>query len=193
MKKPIKLTMLASLLVAMFGLSAQAAYYPNTFGNSGAVPQDGTTFSAVHTLGGMASSITSVQLVLTFNDASSLTGNGSGIQGLLTLGTTTSSPYVSFAPVATSSSGAQRIYDVTFSTTPTTGFNGLNPNGTWSLLLWDNGSSGIENGLLSWNLNITAVPEPVNVALGVFAGVFALAGGRQWWLKHHKARPTVQS
>jgi hypothetical protein len=40
------------------------------------------------------------------------------------------------------------------------------------LVLWDNSTSGIENGLVSWRLDITAVPEPVTVALGVFAGVF---------------------
>ena len=28
--------------------------------------------------------------------------------------------------------------------------------------------------LVSWDLNITAVPEPVNVALGIFAGVCVL-------------------
>ena len=55
---------------------------------------------------------------------------------------------------------------------PGTGFNGLNPNSTWSLVLWDNSTSGIENGLVGWSLDITAVPEPVNVALGIFAGVF---------------------
>jgi hypothetical protein len=30
--------------------------------------------------------------------------------------------------------------------------------------------------LNSWSLGITAVPEPVNVALGVFGGLFAIAG-----------------
>jgi hypothetical protein len=48
----------------------------------------------------------------------------------------------------------------------------LNPNSTWGLVLWDNSSSGIENALVSWTLDITAVPEPENVALGCFAGVF---------------------
>jgi hypothetical protein len=40
------------------------------------------------------------------------------------------------------------------------------------LVLRDNSTSGIENGLVSWRLDITAVPEPVTVAFGVFAGVF---------------------
>jgi hypothetical protein len=116
----------------------------------------------------MPSSITSVEMILTFNDSASLTGGDpAGIQGHLILGTSDTSPFVNFYPVATSSSGAQRSYDVTFS-----GFNGLNPNNTWGLLLWDNSTSGINNGLVSWSLGVTAVPEPVPVALGIFAGVF---------------------
>lgn len=81
--------------------------------------------------------------------------------------------YVSFSPVATSSgTGSQNIYDVTFS-----GFNGSNPNNTWALNLWDNSTSGVENGSVSWSLNITAdVPEPIDVALGIFAGLAIL-----WW------------
>jgi hypothetical protein len=50
-------------------------------------------------------------------------------------------------------------------------FNGLNPNGTWTLFLADL-SYGETSTLVSWSLDITAVPEPVNVALGIFAGVF---------------------
>ena len=44
-------------------------------------------------------------------------------------------------------------------------------NGTWTLFLADL-SAGAQSQLVSWELDITAVPEPVNVALGIFAGVF---------------------
>jgi hypothetical protein len=50
-------------------------------------------------------------------------------------------------------------------------FNSLNPNGTWTLFVADL-SGGGQSQLVSWELDITAVPEPVNLALGVFAGVF---------------------
>ena len=50
-------------------------------------------------------------------------------------------------------------------------YNGLNPNGTWTLFIADL-SSGGQSTLVSWELDIAAVPEPVNVALGIFAGVF---------------------
>ena len=52
-------------------------------------------------------------------------------------------------------------------------FNDMNPNGTWTLFIADL-SGGAQSQLVSWELDITAVPEPVNVALGVFGGIFAL-------------------
>ena len=160
----MKLAVLSGLLTAMFNLSAHAALYPFNYSDSGAIPQGGTTFSAEQTVSTLPDYvITSIELILTFNDSSSLTGNSTGIQGLLDLGTGTGSTYANFSPTATSSSGQQRIYDVTFS-----GFNGDNPNNTWALVLWDNSSTGIENGLVSWTLDITAVPEKENEALALF-------------------------
>ena len=49
-------------------------------------------------------------------------------------------------------------------------FEGLNPNGTWTLFIADL-SAGGQSHLEGWSLDVTAVPEPVNVALGIFAGV----------------------
>ncbi len=54
-----------------------------------------------------------------------------------------------------------------------------NPNGAWTLFIADM-AAGDQSQLLSWTLNISAVPEPVNVALGVFAG--ALLCGSGWRL-----------
>jgi hypothetical protein len=178
MKKFTKVTILSSLLAALFSFSAQAALYTFNFGDTGAVPQGGATLSFEHAITtGFDYSISSVQLILTFNDKTSLTGNNLGIEGLLNIGTTTGSPSMDFFPTATSTSHGQRIYDVTWTGTqgtPSTGFNGLDPNNTWALVLFDHSTSGIENGLVSWTLNITAVPEPVTVALGIFAGVCLL-------------------
>jgi len=177
MSKLTKLAVLSSLLAALFSLSARAAVFTYPFTDSGQIPQGGTVFSVAHTISGIGEVIQSVELILTFNDSASLTGNSSsGIQGLLTLGITGSSPFVSFSPTATSSSGSEKIYDMTFSGTsgtPGTGFLNSNPNDTWSLVLYDNSTSGIENSLISWTLDITAVPEPINVALGLFAALFA--------------------
>jgi hypothetical protein len=48
------------------------------------------------------------------------------------------------------------------------------------LNLWDTSTSGIENGLVGWTLDVTAVPEPVNVALAVFGGLLALLKLVSW-------------
>jgi subtilisin-like proprotein convertase family protein len=62
------------------------------------------------------------------------------------------------------------------SSTPTfASFNGMNPNGNWTIFFADL-SGGDQSTITGWSLDIiTAVPEPVNVALGIFAGLF-LAG-----------------
>jgi len=62
-------------------------------------------------------------------------------------------------------------------------FNGANPNGTWTLFIADE-SAGNTSTLNGWSLDITAVPEPVNVALAIFiGGLGALVVIRAWWRK----------
>lgn len=51
-------------------------------------------------------------------------------------------------------------------------FNNLDPNGTWTLFFADLSGGGGQSSLQGWSLDIAAVPEPVNVALGIFAGMF---------------------
>ncbi len=169
----LKRTFLSVTLIAVFSICARAGLYTYNFSDSGAIPQGNTTFSAEQTVSGIPTSISSVELVLTFNDSVDLTGGSGGIQGTIILNPTGSDTYVSFSPVQTSSgTGSQVIYD----TGLLSSFNNQNPNDTWALNLWDNNTSGIENGLVSWTLEVNAVPEPVNVALGVFAGLAVL-----WW------------
>ena len=50
-------------------------------------------------------------------------------------------------------------------------FNGLDPDGTWTLFIADL-SPGGQSQLAGWALSVTAVPEPVNVALGFLAVAF---------------------
>jgi hypothetical protein len=52
------------------------------------------------------------------------------------------------------------------------GLNGQLADGTWTLIFADT-ASGVDPTLNSWTLNIE-VPEPVNVALGVFGSLFAV-------------------
>jgi subtilisin-like proprotein convertase family protein len=49
-------------------------------------------------------------------------------------------------------------------------FNGINPNGTWTLFIADV-SGGAQSRLESWDLDLTAVPEPVNITLTLFGGI----------------------
>ena len=52
-------------------------------------------------------------------------------------------------------------------------YNGVNPNGTWELFLADL-SAGSKSKLSGWSLEITAVPEPITWALGIFGSVAGL-------------------
>lgn len=65
-------------------------------------------------------------------------------------------------------------------------FDGGNPNGDWTLFIADM-SGGDQSTLVSWELDITAVPEPTTVALGVFGGLFALVGGFRFWRQRRAA------
>jgi subtilisin-like proprotein convertase family protein len=64
-------------------------------------------------------------------------------------------------------------------------FNGMDPNGSWTLFIADT-SSGGEGTLVGWGLQIATVPEPANVTLLLcgFAGVFF----RKNYLRHRIAQ-----
>jgi subtilisin-like proprotein convertase family protein len=61
-------------------------------------------------------------------------------------------------------------------------FNGLDPNGTWTLFFADR-SAGDQSTLVGWSLDITTVPEPVTVALAVFAALAAIVKLLSWCRK----------
>ncbi|HXP60425.1 MAG TPA: hypothetical protein VN829_08040 [Dongiaceae bacterium] len=56
-----------------------------------------------------------------------------------------------------------------------TTFDASNPNGTWTLFIADTVSGGPDFSVISWGMSIDAVPEPVNVALGIF-GLWVVGG-----------------
>ena len=66
-------------------------------------------------------------------------------------------------------------------------FNGINPNSSWTLYFSDTLAGGGDATLNGWSLDITAVPEPVNVALVVFAVVLVSAGGIRRYSRMSKA------
>lgn len=73
------------------------------------------------------------------------------------------------------------------SATSFSGLNGSDPNGLWTLYFSDTLEGGGNATLNGWSLNISAVPEPVNIALGVF-GVLASGGltWKQWRIRRRR-------
>lgn len=64
-------------------------------------------------------------------------------------------------------------------------FNGLNPNGNWTLFVADMQTGG-QVQLNSWGVSISAVPEPATTALFTGVGLFSFLILRQ---RHVRARP----
>jgi subtilisin-like proprotein convertase family protein len=58
-------------------------------------------------------------------------------------------------------------------------FNNTAPNGNWTLFFADL-SPGDTSTLNSFSIDITAVPEPVNVALVIFGGLLAVWSAVRW-------------
>jgi hypothetical protein len=112
------------------------------------------------------------------------------------IGTSESNPYGNSSPgmnVTFSTEGTMDIHSVPSGTTQITGTYlpdggdlagfagaGHSSTGDWTLFIADIDGGGSAT-LNSWSLDVTEVPEPVNVALGVFAvGFVALHGFRFW-------------
>ena len=164
---------LASLVLAC-NLSAPAAIvYP---GAAAAIP-DNNSIGLMQTLtvGGLNNSITTASLSFQLQG-----GFGTDLTGYLRLG---SVPGLSPAYDLTSLVQAQTVISgttpVNFTVDVSSTFAAQNPNAVWTLFLVDT-SSGGQTTLNGWSLNITAgtgvspVPEPVNIALGVFCGLLGL-------------------
>jgi subtilisin-like proprotein convertase family protein len=112
-------------------------------------------------------------------------GTGSGSEPQFTYGFSTAG----FADVTLDQSAGTSIHDVLDPSSggpyrPDSGtqnsgglnaFNGLNPNGTWTLFLADL-SGGETSTLVSWGLEIEAVPEPTTWALVGFGFIFLGVG-----------------
>ena len=64
-------------------------------------------------------------------------------------------------------------------------FGGMNPNGVWTLFFADVSGGGGTSMVNGWSLDITAVPEPTNIALGIFGVVGAVWG---FWRRHARKK-----
>jgi subtilisin-like proprotein convertase family protein len=70
-------------------------------------------------------------------------------------------------------------------------FNSMDPNGTWTIFFSDM-SSGGQSTLVSWGLEITAVPEPIHWALMIFGGLFVVARVARRFIPVEKPREKNQ-
>ena len=69
-------------------------------------------------------------------------------------------------------------YNPSAGSTAFASYNGVNPNGNWTLFISDLSGGDVSfSQLESWSLTFNAVPEPVNVALGVFGAVLLGVAG----------------
>jgi hypothetical protein len=172
----MKLKQLTTVLLLALGLSARAGV-DFTYGGSAAAIADNNTIGLAESqsVSGLGSSVSAVTLNFTLAG-----GFGTDLTGYLRLGNSTSSPYYSLTSLvqanSTISSGG-----VNFSVNVGSAFSGYNPNDTWTLFFADTSAGGTTTLNGGWTLDVTAVPEPVNVALGIFgAGLLALGGLRVW-------------
>jgi subtilisin-like proprotein convertase family protein len=110
------------------------------------------------------------------------------------IGTSELNPYGNTSPgmnVTFSMDGAMDIHSVPSGTTQITGtylpdrgdlsvFFNHGSTGDWRLFIADQDGGGVAT-LNSWSLDVTEVPEPVNVALGIFAAGFVALHGFRFW------------
>jgi hypothetical protein len=169
----LKLSVLGLTMAA--SLKASAALYTST--TPVAIPDNstiGTGGALSYTASGLNWSISDV--VLKFNLQGGYAGD---LSGYLRLGNTSGSPAYDLTSLIrgqTLNAGTPTSYTIDFTTGGfQTKFEGLNPNDTWTLFFADSGF-GATTTVTGWSLDVTAVPEPVNVALGVFGSMMIVTG-----------------
>jgi len=198
------------ITVLLAATSARAGLYPETFSSGGAIPDGnpvGATFSGtVSDAAGITVSGLTVglnisggyngnlyaylvapngTLVMLMNQPGVSPGNpfgasGSGMNITLQDGLSDHGSIQS----ETSSPALSGSYNAEGSLA---GYSGSAANGTWELFFADDVNGGGTSTLTSWSLGITAVPEPVNAALGIFG---AMVGAIGLGMKFRRRFPT---
>lgn len=172
---------LTSVLLGV-ALSAGASLYNSGTLSGGVIPDNNTiglTSSIDLTTSGQGNSISSLTLTFVLQG-----GDSTDLSGYLRLGNQSTSSYYDLTSLIQGQSlGAPTTYTIDFNTAGfQTAFGDLNPNDTWTLYFADT-VAGDQSTLNSWSLQITAVPEPATLALGVFSGGLLLVAGLRRW-KH---------
>ena len=94
--------------------------------------------------------------------------------------------------IQTTPETAGAMFSGTYQAAGTLGnINGSAADGTWTLFFADEAAGGGQPTLTGFSLDITAVPEPVGMALVVFLGLAALhlCLGRFWFKRAHGSKP----
>ncbi|MEI6078545.1 MAG: hypothetical protein WCS94_23405 [Verrucomicrobiota bacterium] len=142
------------------------------------------------TAGGLGASITELTLTLQLTGGSVSDVTAAYLR--LGTGTGPNGGFYDLTGLLTANSGnivSGTSFSIDFSTSGLqSAFNGINPNGTWTLFFADT-VPGDTTTLNGWSLDITAVPEPVNVAMAIFGvGMVGVAAIRRY-LNHKKTTP----
>ena len=178
-------------LMLAFSLPAWASLYSYGTLNSdpaiGAIPDNNTIgLTENFTASESGSSISALTLTVVLQG-----GASTDLSGYLRLGNTGGSPSYDLTSLiqGTPEAPGGTTYSIDF-TTPgfSTAFNGQNPNDMWTLFFADT-VPGETTTLNGWSLDITAVPEPVNMALvcmGALFGGSVLIRRWAWRAKGHE-------
>jgi subtilisin-like proprotein convertase family protein len=140
---------------------------------------DAGTIGAVSvTLNLSGGNIGDLYAYLTFNgtkvDLMNQPGGGTYLGGSFNNVTLSDGAYANVNSL-TSGDHINETYNASSGSTAFQAYNGMSENGNWTLFFADlSGGDGTNlTTLNSWSLNITEVPEPVTLALGIFGGALA--------------------
>ena len=111
---------------------------------------------------------------------------GSGLNVTLTDATTIGGNPVT--GIQTTAETPGQLFSGTYNAAGTLGtFNNSSANGEWTLFFADMTAGGGQSQLTGWSLGITAVPEPVNVAMAIFGVSFIGVGAVRGYRNSRKA------
>ena len=107
------------------------------------------------------------------------TGNSMGYAGSGFNGITLSDAGTQNIQTTWETPGAQvtGTYNAAGGSSALNAFNGSSANGNWELFFADMVKGGGTSTVTGWSLNITVVPEPVPLALGLFAAMLLVLAG----------------
>jgi len=184
-----RLSVTAGIMTSDFTTSDGRTFLAGSASGSQIIPDNtptGVSYSMNLSTLGVADSLTSISVTLNLSggyngDIYAYLSHGSQISTLLngpSAGLSSSAMNITFnegtgSAIPTTSSANLTGNYTAYSDLAT--FNNTDPNGNWTLFFADL-NPGDTSTLNSFSLDITAVPEPVNVALGIFVVGFIGAG-----------------